>query len=37
VNQRVALLLLPVTPKSLDEKDEALLVAQTDPLPSPTI
>jgi len=30
------ILLLPVVPKSLDERDEALLVAETNPLPSPT-
>jgi hypothetical protein len=31
------ILLLPIVPKSLDEKDEALLVADTNPLPSPIV
>jgi len=35
--EKRGILLLPVVPKSLDEKDEALLVAETSPLPSPTV
>jgi Protein of unknown function (DUF835) len=34
---RRGILLLPLVPKSLDEKDEALLIAETTPLPSPTV